>query len=58
MSRDVSASVEAGLTTRGTQETAIAALEWEEVLGLDRDRRSGITREREAALLTAWHASA
>jgi len=58
MSRDVSASVEAGLTTRGTQETAVAALEWEEVLGLDRDRRSGMTREREAALLTAWHASA
>lgn len=57
MSRDVSASVEAGLTTRSTEDIATAALEWEEVLGLDRDRRSGITPEREAALLATWHAS-
>ncbi len=57
MSRDVSASVQAGLLTRSTEEIAAAALEWEEVLGLDRDRRSGITRDREAELLTAWHAA-
>lgn len=57
MSRDVSASVEAGLTTRSTEEVAVAARDWEEVLGLDRDRRSGITLEREAELLAGWHAS-
>lgn len=55
MSRDVSASLEAGLTSRSTEEIAAAALEWEEVLGLDRDRRSGITRDRERELLAAWH---
>lgn len=58
MSRDVSASLDAGLTTRSTEEIATAALDWERVLGLDRDRRSGITREREAELLTAWRAAA
>lgn len=57
MSRDVSASLEAGLVTRSTEEIAAAALEWEEVLGLDRDRRSGITRDRESDLLAAWHAA-
>ncbi len=57
MSRDVSASLEAGLTTRSTAEIATSALEWEQVLGLDRDRRSGITREREADLLATWHAA-
>jgi len=57
MSRDVSASVAAGLSTRGTEDTTAAALEWEEVLGAVRDRRSGITAEREAELLAAWHAS-
>ncbi len=57
MSRDVSASVAAGLRTRGTAEIATAALEWERVLGLERDRRSGITPEREAELLAAWHAA-
>lgn len=57
MSRNVSASIAAGLTTRTTGEIASAVLEWEQVLGSDRDRRSGITAEREAELLTAWHAS-
>jgi nucleoside-diphosphate-sugar epimerase len=57
MSRDVSASVEAGLSSRSTEATAAAALEWEEVLGLNRDRRSGITRDRESELLAGWHAS-
>jgi len=57
MSRDVSASVAAGLTTRSIEDTAAAALQWEEVLGPDRDRGSGITAEREAELLAAWHAS-
>lgn len=56
MSRDVTASIESGLTTRSTEEIASAALRWEEVLGPDRDRRSGITAEREAELLAAWHA--
>lgn len=54
MSRAVTASLEAGLTTRTTAEIAAAALEWEEVLGLDRDRRSGLSPEREAELLAAW----
>lgn len=57
MSRDVSASVKAGLSTRSTEETATATLEWEKVLGLDRDRRSGISGEREVELLAAWHAA-
>lgn len=57
MSRNVSASLEAGLTTRTTAEIASAALAWEEVLGLDRDRRSGLTPDRETELLTAWLAS-
>ncbi len=57
MSRDVSASLKAGLTTRSTEEIATAALDWERVLGLDRDRRSGITRDRETELLAAWHAA-
>lgn len=57
MSRDASASLAAGLTTRSTAETATAALEWESTLGLDRDRRSGITPERETELLAAWHAT-
>lgn len=57
MSRDASASVTAGLTTRDIEDTAAAALEWEGVLGPDRDRRSGITAERESELLAAWHAS-
>ncbi len=55
MSRDVSASIGVGLTTRSTAEIASAALDWEKVLGPDRDRRSGITAEREVELLTAWH---
>jgi len=57
MSRDVSASIVAGLTTRSTEDTARAALEWEELLGPDRDRRSGITPEFEAELLAAWRAA-
>ena len=56
MSRDVSASLAAGLTTRSTAEIATAALQWEATLGLDRDRRSGITPQRETELLAAWHA--
>lgn len=55
MSRDVSASLAAGLRTRSTDEIASAALEWEQVLGPDRDRRSGLTAERETELLIAWH---
>ncbi|MGI8721394.1 MAG: NAD-dependent epimerase/dehydratase family protein [Geodermatophilaceae bacterium] len=57
MSRDASASLEAGLTARTTADIATAALGWERVLGPDRDRRSGITREREAELLATWHAA-
>ncbi|MEO7118968.1 MAG: NAD-dependent epimerase/dehydratase family protein [Candidatus Limnocylindrales bacterium] len=57
MSRDVSASLKAGLTTRSIAEIATAALEWETTLGLDRDRRSGITSERETELLADWHAN-
>lgn len=57
MSRDVSASLAAGLQTRSTEETATDTLAWEEVLGPGRDRRSGITPEFESELLAAWHAS-
>lgn len=57
MSRDVSASVASGLTTRSIEDTAAAALEWEDVLGSDRDRRSGVSAQREAELLAAWHTS-
>lgn len=54
MTRDVSESLTAGLRIRPLQDTAAASLAWERELGLDRERRSGITREREAELLRLW----
>jgi 2'-hydroxyisoflavone reductase len=40
-----------GLTSRPIAATVEAALRWEESLGLDRDRRAGLTPGREVALL-------
>lgn len=45
-----------GLTVRPLAETVAAALRWEQESGLDRDRRSGLSSEREAALLRALSA--
>ena len=42
----------AGLRLRPLQETAAAALEWERELGLGRERRAGLSPDRELALLT------
>ncbi len=40
-----------GLTPRPIAATVEAALRWEESLGLDRDRRAGLTPGREVELL-------
>ena len=45
------AAVAAGLARRPLAESAAAALAWEQELGLDRDRRAGLSRGREAELL-------
>jgi nucleoside-diphosphate-sugar epimerase len=49
--RTVEAVHAAGLTTRPLEETVRDALRWETELGLDRERRSGLTPPREASLL-------
>ncbi|HEV7470628.1 MAG TPA: hypothetical protein VGO23_12730 [Pseudonocardia sp.] len=51
--RDVTATLAAGFTARSVADTARAALEWEKTLGLDRDRRAGLTPEEEASLLAS-----
>ena len=40
-----------GLVTRPVEESALAALRWEQELGADRARRAGLAPDREAALL-------
>jgi len=54
MTCDVGASLAAGLHTRPLEDTVAESLGWERELGLDRERRTGITRERESELLAAW----
>lgn len=51
--RDVRDTLDAGLTVRPVAETARAALAWERSLGLDRDRRAGLTSAEERAVLRA-----
>ena len=51
--RATSAAAEAGLRCRSVADTARAALAHERALGLDRERRSGLTPADEAALLSA-----
>lgn len=54
MARDVGESLAAGLRIRPLADTATAALAWQQELGVDRERRTGITREREAELLARY----
>jgi hypothetical protein len=51
MTRRNTAARATGLTPRPVAETVTAALEWERHLGLDRDRRAGLTAGRERELL-------
>lgn len=53
---DVSASLADGLTIRPIERTAVDALAWERRLGLDRQRKAGITAEEETSLLSQWSA--
>lgn len=52
-SRDVSATVAAGLTVRPLEETARDTLHWLETTG---GPVTGLTADEEATLLAAWHA--
>lgn len=49
--RDISRAVAAGLTSRPLAETVRDALRWERELGLDRERRAGLSSARERELL-------
>ncbi|HSV38526.1 MAG TPA: oxidoreductase [Nocardioidaceae bacterium] len=51
LSRDNSAAQAAGLVLRPLEATVSAALRWERELGLDRERTSGLSAEREIAIL-------
>jgi len=53
MAHDVSTSIAAGLRPRPLEETAAAALAHERALGLDRERKAGLSAAEEAELLTA-----
>ena len=49
--RDISRALAAGLTSRPLEETVRDALRWERELGLDRERRAGLSPARERELL-------
>lgn len=51
MRRDAEPAVAQGLVLRSVADTVVAALRWERELGIDRTRRSGLSRERETAVL-------
>lgn len=53
MSRDVTASIEAGMRIRPLAETIAA---WKEALTPDHVYRADLPREKEAEVLAAWHA--
>jgi nucleoside-diphosphate-sugar epimerase len=55
---DVSDSLAHGLNIRPIEDTAAAALAWERRLGLDRQRKAGITADEETSLLSQWSAPA
>jgi hypothetical protein len=57
MSRRNDAARAAGLTLRPLSETVEAALAWETELGLDRERKAGLTRGREEELLALLSSS-
>jgi nucleoside-diphosphate-sugar epimerase len=52
--RNGSAARAAGLTTRPLDDLLADALRWERELGLDRQRRAGLTPQQERELLDAW----
>jgi nucleoside-diphosphate-sugar epimerase len=52
--RHGSKAVASGLTYRPLHDLAADSLRWEEELGLDRDRRAGLTRAEELTLLDRW----
>ena len=54
--RDGSAAVAAGLRHRPLTSLVERALAWERELGLDRERRAGLSPAREAELIAAWRA--
>ncbi len=57
VSRKAEAARAAGLSARPLSETMDDALRWERELGLDRERRAGLSPAREAELLDRWRAS-
>jgi len=48
-------AVAAGLTYRPLDDTVRATMDYTRAKGLDRELKSGLTREREAELLRRWH---
>jgi 2'-hydroxyisoflavone reductase len=52
---DCTKAIEAGLRFRPLAETIRDTLAWDATLPADRELRAGLTREREAELLQAWH---
>lgn len=52
--RSAARAVAAGLVCRSLDDTLRDALAYERHLGLERERRAGLTRDEERALLTAW----
>jgi 2'-hydroxyisoflavone reductase len=54
---DVSKALAAGLTFRPLAETVSATLAWDATRPPARPWRAGISRDREAELLSAWHAT-
>lgn len=58
MDVDVSNALAAGLTLRPLAQTIAETLAWDQGRPSGLERRAGITREREAELLTAWRARA
>ncbi len=55
MNVSVKKAVTDGLTLRPLAQTVRETLEWDRTRPADLQRRSGITREQEAAVLQAWH---
>jgi nucleoside-diphosphate-sugar epimerase len=56
--RDGSRARAAGLTHRPLRDLVEQSLRWERELGLDRERRAGLSRAEEQELLDAWAAQA
>lgn len=56
MNVDTSRALAEGLSLRPLAQTIRETLAWEQTRPQELERRAGITREREAELLAAWHA--